>query len=153
MWHHSMTNIRPLQLVIVYSTGADYGSLLAPVCVCVWVWVDGGGGTDRDRRRAFCRTLIQALSWSAFASRAHLCPAAGHIPQLLSDLIAEDFSLWRVFASLRFYHRADLKQLLQSRFWYIQQPTVPFHSLWTFQPQGEIWDYCSSKLSPVIKYL
>lgn len=45
----------------------------------------------------------QALSWSAFASRDHLCPAAGQMQQLLADLIAEDFSLWRVFASLGFF--------------------------------------------------
>lgn len=30
-----MTNVRPLQQVIVCSTGADYGSLLTPLCVRV----------------------------------------------------------------------------------------------------------------------
>lgn len=45
----------------------------------------------------------QALSWSAFASRDHLCPAAGQMQQLLADLSAEEFSLWRVFASLWFF--------------------------------------------------
>lgn len=47
MWHRSMTNVRPLRLVIVCSTGADYGSLHAPYCVCVTVWVEG----ERHRER------------------------------------------------------------------------------------------------------
>lgn len=44
-----MTNVRPLQMVIVYSTGADHGSLLAPLRVCVGAWVEGVRQTDREQ--------------------------------------------------------------------------------------------------------
>lgn len=50
MWYRSMTNVRPLQLVIVMIMGHYLRH-------CVWV---GGGveGWETDRRRAICRTLI-----------------------------------------------------------------------------------------------
>lgn len=58
MWRRSMTNIRALRLVIVCSTGADYGSLVAPLCACVCVWVEGWT-TRRVRQRALiCDTML-----------------------------------------------------------------------------------------------
>lgn len=94
MWHRSMTNVRPLGLVIVCSTGADYGSLHAPLCVCVCV----GGGGETDRQRAICRTLICDSKLSVEVplplEPISLRPAAGQMRQLFSDLIAEHFSFF-----------------------------------------------------------
>lgn len=159
MWHCSMTNVRPLQLVIVCSTGADYGSLLAPLRGWGCVWVGGWGWrgeTQSDMHGTIWRTLICDSKFS-LAARACPCPAAGHMWQLLSvHLIAEHSSFHcstseRFLCTLQcsFICRPEIAVALHAEGMSVHQAahTVFSFPLWTFQPQGKTRDYCSCTAS------